>query len=567
PAADMEMLWDRFEARRKSFLENRPVSAVDRWRADVYEASVAAAAGQPGIYRLPAPTGSGKTIASAAFGLRHAVEHGKGRVIVAVPFTTITEQNAGVYRQLLDPRDVGGSPVVLEHHTNVPVTEAGSGDPRERWRRLAAENWDAPFVVTTTVQLFESLFGRRPAQMRKVHRLANAVIVLDEVQALPADLLLPIVDGLKVLTERFGATVLLASATQPELWELSPLRATKPREVIADPAPLYRALGRVRYRWWTQPRPSLEQVADEVAAPSPTGNDQVLVIVNTIANAHQLHGLVTERVASGTPVFHLSTAMCSAHRGRVLHEVRDLLAAGRPVRLISTQLIEAGVDVDFPVVYRALAPADALQQAAGRANREGALGPKGGLVVVFDPADGSAPGAYKIPVEITAEVMGEEIADPDDLPALRSFYRQYLKHKQVTGSASRGRVVQENRHRLDFRAVSDGPLRDVGRSDARDTAKAFRMINDDTVPVVVRDEAAVGEIDEIITRLRTSPQPDLSLLRRLQPYLVTLRRRTRETADVAALCRPIVGELAEWLGAYDTATGIQLTADTADFVL
>ncbi|WP_165034682.1 CRISPR-associated helicase Cas3' [Candidatus Protofrankia californiensis] len=568
PPVDMEMLWDRFEARRKTFLEGRVISAVDRWRSEVYEACLSAAVGQPGIYRLPAPTGSGKTIASAAFALRHAVERGKSRVIVAVPFTTITEQNAQVYRQLLDPRREGdGAPVVLEHHTNIPLTESDAGGSAERWRRLAAENWDAPFVVTTTVQMFESLFGRRPSRMRKVHRLANAVIVLDEVQALPVELLEPIVDGLRVLTARFGTTVLLASATQPELWELGPLRNTAPREIIADPAPLYRSLRRVRYRWWSDPQPTLDQVADKLAAPLASSADQVLVVVNTIADAQRMYALVRERVGADVTVLHLSTAMCAAHRGQILGEVRRLLAEGRPVRLISTQLIEAGVDVDFPVVYRAFAPADALQQAAGRANREGALGPEGGLVVVFNPADGGAPGAYRIPVDITSEVMGEGIADPDELAALRSFYLQYLNDQRVVGLASRGRAVQTSRQRFDFHAVCDGPLRDPGKTDERDASKAFRMITDDTVPVVVRYAPAAAEIDMLIERLRASPQPDMDLLRRLQPYLVALRQRTREAADVAALCRPFAGELAEWQGTYDPHTGIRLTVDAEDFVL
>lgn len=582
PAADLAMLWDRFTARRKAFLEGRPVSAVDQQRAEVYQACLTAATGKPGIYRLPAPTGSGKTIAAAAFGLRHALEHGLSRVIVAVPFTTITEQNAAVYRRLLDPHPAGDDPgvrpgpgadgwprpVVLEHHSNVAVEDVGSGGGggrRERWRRLAAENWDAPFVVTTTVQLFESLFGRRPAQMRKVHRLANAVVVLDEVQALPAGLLEPIVDGLRALTAHFGTTVLLASATQPELWELSPLQGTSPREIIPDPGPLYTALRRVRYRWWTDPKPTLAEVASEVAAGPSSGADQVLVIVNTIANARDMFELVRERAAPEMVVRHLSTGMCPAHRRQVLAEVRQRLADGLPVRLISTQLIEAGVDVDFPVVYRALAPADALQQAAGRANREGALGPEGGLVVVFDAEDGGAPSAYDLPVTITGEVMGSGKADPDDLLALRKYYLQYLNDRRVTGPASRGGAVQEGRRLLDYEAVADGPLVDVGQGGHRDPSKAFRMISDDTVPVVVRHEPV--EADALIEAVRTSLQPDVGLLRRLQPHLVMLRRRTRDRADIAALCRPIVGDLAEWCGDYDPQTGIRLTPDSADFVL
>jgi len=223
--ADMAALLARFQARRAALLAGRPPSPIDDLRAEVYEAAVAAAVGRPGIYRLPAPTGAGKTMTAAAFGLHHAARHGKARVIVAVPYITITEQNAAVYRSLL------GGDVVLEHHSAV--------EQDERRARLGAENWDSPFVVTTTVQLFDSLFGRKPSRCRKLHRLANAVVVLDEVQALPADLLLPILDGLRLLSEHFGTTVLLTSATQPSFQRLSVWAPLQDRitEVIPRPGP------------------------------------------------------------------------------------------------------------------------------------------------------------------------------------------------------------------------------------------------------------------------------------------------------------------------------------------
>jgi CRISPR-associated endonuclease/helicase Cas3 len=201
---DFKRLLARFELRRAELIASRPCSPMDEIRAEVYEACVVAARAEPGIFRLPAPTGSGKTIAAGGFALHHAARHKLGRVIVAVPYLTITEQNASVYRSLLDGRD---EPVVLEHHSQVDL-DAGS-----RWHRLAAENWDAPFVVTTTVRLFEALFGRKPSAMRRIHRLAGAVIVLDEVQALPHRLLVPILDGLRTLVTEFGATVLLASTS------------------------------------------------------------------------------------------------------------------------------------------------------------------------------------------------------------------------------------------------------------------------------------------------------------------------------------------------------------------
>jgi CRISPR-associated endonuclease/helicase Cas3 len=560
--ADMGELWERFQTRRKGLLLGRPASAVDRWRDDVYAATVDASVGPTGLYRLAAPTGSGKTLAAAGFALRHAVRHGKARVIVAVPFTTITEQNATQYRRLLDPDDELGVPVVLEHHSGVDLDGASPG---HRWQRLAAENWDAPFVVTTTVQLFESLFARNPGRMRRVHRLANAVIVLDEVQALPHGLLPPITDGLRILTERFGTTVLLASATQPELWALGPLRDVPMRDVIVDPAPLYRALRRARYQWWLDPKPTLEQVARRVA-----NHPQALVVVNTIRNARimfeTLRALAGQRVA----VHHLSTAMCAQHRRDVLGQVRRLLAADRPVLLVSTQLIEAGVDLDFPVVYRALAPADSLQQAAGRANREGKLGPDGGTVVVFDPADGGAPSAYRTQVGVTAEHFGAASADPDDLGVLARYYRALYLALALEGGASRGSTIQRNRAQGDFLAVTDGPQRDAGRSAERDRSLAFRMIDDDTVPVVVTyqppdpDHEAVAVAD-LLAQLRSADPPDVEVLRALQPFVTSMRRTTRDRPEVAAWCRPVLGDLVEWVGGYDAA-GLVLEPSGEEYI-
>jgi CRISPR-associated endonuclease/helicase Cas3 len=254
----------RYEQGRMALLAELRSSPADGWREEVYAQAVAAAAGPGGMYRLPAPTGSGKTLAAGAFALHHARIHRLRHVVVAVPFISITEQNAQVYRRLLDRP--GEDPVVLEHHSGADLDERGHRGPW--WRRLAAENWDAPFVVTTTVQLFQSLFDHRPAAMRKLHRLARSVLVLDEVQALPDRLLLPILSALRMLAECFGTTVLLASATQPAYWKLTPFHGLPVTDVIADPKPLYTRFRRVRYEWQLAPKPTLGQVARQ-AAPEP----------------------------------------------------------------------------------------------------------------------------------------------------------------------------------------------------------------------------------------------------------------------------------------------------------
>ncbi len=428
PGLDAPLVLERFLARRAEFVRRRPSSPMDRLRESVFEQAMAAAMVGPGLFRMTAPTGAAKTIAAAAFGSRHAAEFGKRRVVVAVPFITITEQNAAVYRTLLNDDAPGAEPVVLEHHSNVDVDRT-AGDGRTRlWQRLAAENWDAPFVVTTTVQLLESLFGRRPAQMRKVHRLADSVIVLDEVQALPHRLLPQVADALRILSERFGVTVLLSSATQPELWSLSPLAALKPREVVQDVEAVFAGARRVRYQWRVDPKPPLADVVAEAA-----GYGQVLVVVNTVKDARVAFERARDIAASGVRVVHLSTGMCAAHRQLVLERARGWLAAGESVFLVSTSLIEAGVDVDFPVVYRAVAPPDSQAQAAGRCNREGRLGTEGGLVVLFDPADGGAPPSYRTQTDKAAAYFGPGKADPDDLDALRDYFTALYRTLDIEG--------------------------------------------------------------------------------------------------------------------------------------
>ncbi len=534
-AADMVALVQRFEEQRRRLLADRLPSPVDGLRGELYDAAVRAAAGPTGLYRLPAPTGSGKTMTGAAFALHHAARYGKARVIVAVPFITITEQNAGVYRDLLGPE------CVVEHHSNVEF--------EGRAARLGAENWDAPFVVTTTVQLFDSLFGRMPSRSRKLHRLANAVVVLDEVQALPVPLLVPILDGLRLLAEHFGTTVLLTSATQPAFQHLEVWSGRRITDIVDDPARLYEQLRRVRYEWRLDPQPTLAEVADEVAT-----HRQALIVVNTVRDARTLYRLLVER--TGEQVRHLSTRMCPAHRRAVLDETRALLAVDEPVLLVSTQLIEAGVDVDFPVVFRALAPADSLQQAAGRANREGRR-PEPGRVVVFAASDASAPPAYRAPVEATKPLFGPALADPDDLHALERYYRRLYSSLNLD-EGERGTKIQEARLALDFRAVAEGPLIDASEP-GRNHRLAFRMIDDDTTPVVVTDYGVAGEVPELLDQLRAASGPRREVFRALQQFTVTLPNRVVTQPAVAAMCQPVwpvVRDLLEWRGCYHEQLGI-----------
>ncbi|MCP2166769.1 CRISPR-associated helicase Cas3' [Goodfellowiella coeruleoviolacea] len=538
--ADMADLLRRFEHNRVAMLAARasaPTAApVDKIRADLYDSVIRQAAGKPGVFRLPAPTGSGKTITSAGFALRHAAEHGKARVIVAVPFTTITEQNAGVYRRLL------GADVVLEHHSNTELDARGL--------RLAAENWDAPFVVTTTVQLFDSLFGNMPARSRKLHRLANSVLVLDEVQALPLPLLVPVLSGLRLLAEHFHTTVLLASATQPPFEHLDVWRSLRVTELVRDRVELFSQLRRVRYEWWLDPRPTLAEVAAEIAR-----QPQALAVVNTVVQARTLFRLVAE-LRPDIPVHHLSTRMYPLHRQHVLTEVRTRLAAGEPVLLVSTQLIEAGVDVDFPVVFRALAPAQSLQQTAGRANREGKR-PEPGRVVVFHAADTAVPSFYRAEVDKTTGHFGPG-RDPDDPDLLTDYYRSLYTGLNLD-QAQRGTVIQHNRASQDFESVARGPLIDAGASERRDPRLAFRMIDEDPVPVVVTDHVDGARVRQLLDQVRAAQGPLGEVFRELRRYTVSIPRAVAADPAVRALCRPVLAghqDLWEWIDDYDEHVGI-----------
>lgn len=537
---------DRYESRRAEMLRSRPggASPVDAWREEVYAMAVKAAERAPGMYRFPSPTGSGKTIAAGGFAVHHARIHGLRRVIVAVPFISITEQNADVYRRLLDDP---GQRVVLEHHSSAGLDgDAAAG----WWSRLAAENWDAPFVVTTTVQLFQSLFDHRPAAMRKLHRLAGSVIVLDEVQALPDRLLLPILSALRILVDRFGVTVLLASATQPSFWSLAPFRDLPVSDVVADPRPLYDRFRRVSYEWRVDPRPTLEQIADEASA-----ERQVLIVVNTTGDSAALHRCLERR--RDEACLHLSTRMASQHRRDVLEQIRDLLDRDQPVAVVSTQLIEAGVDVDFPAVYRAWAPADSLQQAAGRANRNGRR--PDGRVIVFDPVDGHQPRdpSYDAALKATGLYFGPGQPWPDDIDQLDGYYRHRYSRQNLNETGD-GAEIQQLREQMDFPAV----------------ALAFQLIEEHTVPVVVRyprdDEQAMAKLDDAIAALRAAdrlgPGEARLLLRKFSPYLATIPRNLARKAQQRGLAEPVIGDLLEWHGPYDKLRGID-PADLTEFGL
>lgn len=405
----------------------RAEDAVMRARAQVLADCRAAAPQARGVYSLQVPTGGGKTLASLAFALRHAVAHGLERVIVAIPYTSIVEQTVDVLA------GVFGLEAVVEHHSQADGDEA----QHTARTRLACENWNAPLIVTTNVQLFESMFAARTSRCRKLHRLQRSVIVLDEAQSLPPPYLQPTLDALRLLVNHYGATLVSCTATQPVLTDIQRFDArrrlrglvregARPIEIVRAVEPLYAALERVCLHW-----PADLQMTEEVPALAAriAAHEVVLVVVNTRRDAAELVHAVDAATSDGSRALHLSAALCGQHRADLIAQIRQRLAARlggdvRPLRVVSTQLVEAGVDVDFPVVFRALAGLDSIAQAAGRCNREGRLGPRGGQVQVFVRPIPTMLAALRRAAQATLSVLGDD--RPTALPA--ALFNRYFEH-------------------------------------------------------------------------------------------------------------------------------------------
>ena len=520
-ALDLGDLWQRFLA-NQALLSGHKDDVVNRTRHAIYQACLAAAQGPPGLYRLTVPTGGGKTRSALAFALQHALEHGMERIIVAVPYLSITEQTVRNYREILE-RD--GIPVVLEHHSGAANND---DDERANWMRLGAENWDAPVIVTTTVQLFDSLFANRPQASRKVHRLANAVIVLDEAQSLPPRCLAPILDVLQRLPA-YNTTVVLSTATQPAFEAIPGFQALEAREIVPQPEVHFGALERVRYDWRLDGPTDSDDVVAEMLS-----EEQAMVIVNTRRDAQELYAGLA---ACDPSALHLSAAMCGLHKRRVLEEVGRRLKGGKRCRLVSTQVVEAGVDLDFPLVLRALGPLDAIIQAAGRCNREGKL--ERGRVVVFDPAEGRLPpGVYLMAAGLARAALGAGI-DPNSPQAAAPYYRRLFETMDADADE-----IQPCRRRLDY----------------AETARRFHLIDDASESVIVsygtQDERRALErtIDALVER-RGNPRDHW---RALQPYTVSLPRSQVERALRAGLAAEVAPGLIIWSGAYDRRMGLSM---------
>ena len=444
-------------------------SFLNQERYAILQQSFSAAETDRTLFSLTVPTGGGKTLASLGFALKHALKFDKKRIIYAIPFTSIIEQNANVFRKAL------GDDVVLEHHSNLEVRE----DKETTKTRLATENWDAPLIVTTNVQLFESLFAAKTSRCRKIHNIADSVVILDEAQQLPRDFQKPITDMMRVLARDYGVTFVLCTATQPELGKnIDAFGRTileglpDVREIVADKIALSEKLRRVRIK---MPLPngemqSWQEIADEIAV-----RPCVLAVVNTRKHARKLFAALP----SDGIKLHLSANMCATHRSEVIALVRRYLALYRagslhkPLWLVSTQLIEAGVDLDFPCVYRAMTGLDSIAQAAGRCNREGKL-PQLGEVVVFRAEEGAPNGSLKQGQDITEEMLKAGLFD-DPLSPLA--FAEYFRRFNGKGNVDKHDITRL----LTAESSNENPLAIKFRT----AAERFRLIDNQGVAIVV----------------------------------------------------------------------------------
>jgi CRISPR-associated helicase Cas3/CRISPR-associated endonuclease Cas3-HD len=474
PPLDPETIEALVEEELQHLATGRADPAIQTVRRDVGDACRAAADSAPGLFTLAAPTGSGKTLAMLLFAARHAKRHGLRRIVVALPYLTITDQTVRTYSRVLAPwlARLNGGAALLEHHSL-----AGLGVPPgelecERERR--AENWDAPIVVTTTVQLFQSLFADRPGACRKLHSLAQSVILLDEVQTIPSELAVPAISALSCLADRYGATAVLATATQPafaELHEAVTRRATRgwtPREICAPALALFGRKRRYSIEWLARGGESEDDdLVGRVLRAADFGS--VLLIANLKRQAIRW----LERLDSHSlpRLDHLSTNMTPAHRRRVLdYWGKRENTRGPGQVLVATQCVEAGVDLDVPALFRAFAPLDSLAQAAGRVNRNGSL-PEGRLVVFLPHESGSRlyPDAAYAQAADEAFLLLQDMGWPPDLerpPLFEEYFRRlYRTRGTAERTSSAASAFDEAVDGLDFPRVADLfrliPKRDV----------------------------------------------------------------------------------------------------------
>ena len=473
----IEILLQKLEKYVAKWLLNKEIDTVNGRRTEILRNCLEAGKREKGLFRLTVPTGGGKTVASLAFALRHAVHNNMDRVIYVIPYTSIIEQNAQIFRSIL------GDENVLENHCNVDYGDSEEWNPM----KLAAENWDKPVVVTTNVQFFESLFGNKSSKCRKLHNIANSVVIFDEVQMLPTDYLKPCVVMIEELVNSFEASVVLCTATQPAL-----------QPFFQSGIPAYELCPRLeeQFRFFKRTTfQNLDKISEEALIEKLSEEYQALCIVNTKKKAQVLY-----QALKGQGVFHLSTSMYPKHRKRVLEEVRRCLNAGERCLVLSTSLVEAGVDLDFHSVYRQLAGVDSVIQAAGRCNREGKRSLEDSNVYVFQFEEQERILGQRKQIDAAKTL----VSDGKDISALETIeeYFSFLYHLKSSELDKKNIMGQFKGIKCNFLKV----------------AEDFKMIENDTKTVFIPVEE---EAQDLLQQLKYQGFTKTSM-RKAGQYSVTL---------------------------------------------
>lgn len=528
----MEVLFERFQKYIGGWLENTDLTTINGRRSEILRNCMAEAYSKPGLYSLTVPTGGGKTISSLAFALQHAVLHKKDRVIYVIPYTSIIEQNAGVFRKIL------GDDQILENHCNVSYENA---EELER-KQLAAENWDMPVIVTTNVQFFESFFANKSGKCRKLHHIANSVIIFDEAQMLPNQYLKPCVQTISELVVNYRCTAVLCTATQPSLPKLFPPEISC-REICRHVEEQFQFFRRNTIQ-------NLGGLTEAELADRLKKEPQVLCILN---NRKRVQKIYQELGREG--VYHLSTLMYPEHRKKVLRDIRACLQQDRPCRVIATSLVEAGVDLDFPMVYRELAGIDSVIQAAGRCNREGKRLFEESKTYVFtmEETDLRVPLMLKQPIAVTKQILRES----NDIASLESIQEYFDRLHYVKGEElDKKHIVEKFENDRSIRSASF-PFATV--------AKEFRLIENDTKTIVIEKEP---EARELVNRLRYG-EHSRELIRIIGKYCVSVYRNDYEKLEAAGLIEKLDGEfsLLRNQEQYSEDIGLNMNVERGDAVI
>ena len=503
------------------FANNSNVSDLNLIRNRVLGQCIQSGGQEPGFFSITVPTGGGKTLSSMAWALEHAVKFNKKRIIFAIPYTSIISQTVQVYR------DIFGESNVIEHHSNLD-DETVSYESK-----LSVENWDAPIIVTTNVQLFESLYANKTSKCRKLHNLANSIIILDEAQMLPPEFLKPILSALNTLVDGFGVSVLFSTATQPVLTgtiggsgknAFKEIDSERIREIVPDYKLLTNELKRVNIQIPENIHISVEwkDIADELVQ-----YDQVLCIVNTRKDCRHLHNLMPE------DTIHLSRMMCSAHIMDVIARIKERLKNGQSIRVISTQLIEAGVDIDFPVVYRALAGLDSIAQSAGRCNREGKLNKEGklGLTKVFCPPQNTPLGLMRKGSDTLKEMIGmAACSNPLDPESFKQYFNLFYSKVQDFDKPKIKSLLWQDATQMTFQFAT--------------AARDFKLIDDRGSENILIEYKDGSNLIKLLKR----KGPESWLMRKLQRYSVSVNARDFDKIRAAGLIEEIHGC---WVQSYE----------------